>query len=188
MEGAEVSGEIFDQLDQVSLANSFFENCTFRRCKFIGAAVKHCRFIECSFENCDFSVANVTGSSFRGAKFVECKAVGVNWSLTAGIHASQFISCKLNDTSFSKLDLRHIIFQGCSLENADFRDCRLEKSKFPQSRLSGAQFNKTILVEADFSQAHDYFFDPRENKLKKTKVSLPEAIGLLEALGATLEA
>lgn len=186
MEAAEISGEIFEGLDNTPLMTSFFENCTFRRCKFIGLSLKNCRFVECAFENCDLSVANLTGSTFRNVRFIECKAVGVNWSLTSGIHSSQFIACKLNDTSFAKLDLRHIIFEQCQLEGSDFRETRLDKAKFPESRLAGAQFNKTNLLEADFSHAHDYFFDPRNNKLKNTKVSLPEAIGLLEVLGATL--
>jgi uncharacterized protein YjbI with pentapeptide repeats len=188
MDGAEVSGKIFEHLEHVSMKQCFFENCTFIRCKFTDTPIKGCRFVSCTFENCDLSVACLTGSSFRDVSFVECKAVGVNWSLTAGLHACNFISCKLSDSSFSTLDIRHILFQECALENADFRDARLDKGKFPHSKLSGAQFSKTNMTETDFSRAHDYFFDPRDNKLKKTKVSLPEAIGLLEAIGATLEA
>jgi uncharacterized protein YjbI with pentapeptide repeats len=78
------------------------------------------------------------------------------------------------------------VFKECSLENADFRESRLEKASFSGSNLTGAQFNRTNLIDADFSEAHHYFFDPRSNKLKNTKVSMPEAIGLLEVLGATL--
>lgn len=186
MEREDKSDEIFDGLEDSSLIGCFFEGCTFRRCRFIGQELKNCRFIDCNFENCDFSVALLTGSSFRNASFTDCKGVGVNWSKTAGIHSAKFRLCKLNDSSFAMLDLRGIVFDECLLEGVDFRQARLEKSKFPHCRLNGAQFNKTILIDSDFSQAHGYFFDPRENRLKNTKVSLPEAIGLLESLGATL--
>lgn len=186
MQQQENSDEVFDGLEDTSLLGCFFESCTFRRCKFIGQDIKNCRFIDCHFENCDFSVGVVTGSSFRNATFTECKGVGVNWSQAAGLHTAKFYACKLNDSSFAMLDLRATIFDECLLEGVDFRGARLEKAIFPHCRLNGAQFNKTNLIETDFSQAHGYFFDPRENRLRNTRVSLPEAIGLLESLGATL--
>ncbi|MEN9809331.1 MAG: hypothetical protein RLZZ488_898 [Pseudomonadota bacterium] len=186
MEREEKSDEIFEGLEDGSLIGCFFESCTFRRCKFIGRELRNCRFIDCTFENCDFSVATVTGSSFRNATFKDCKAIGVNWSKSAGIHSAKFHQCKLNDSSFTMVDMRGTLFEDCLLEGVDFRETRLEKSKFPNCRMNGAQFNKTNLVDTDFSQANGYFFDPRENRLKNTKVSLPEAMGLLESLGAVL--
>lgn len=183
---SESIGNVFTDTDFPELIGGYYENCTFQRCKFIGSPIKNSRFVECRFECCDLSISSVTGSSFRNVTFSDCKAVGVNWSTSAGIHSGSFLQCKLNDCTFTQLDLRNIVFKECSLENADFRESRLEKASFSGSNLTGAQFNRTNLIDADFSEAHHYFFDPRSNKLKNTKVSMPEAIGLLEVLGATL--
>ncbi|MEN9530004.1 MAG: hypothetical protein RI932_1877, partial [Pseudomonadota bacterium] len=129
MEKEDRTDEIFEELEDSSLVSCFFESCTFRRCKFIGKRLENCRFIDCRFENCDFSLAIVNGSSFRNAIFSECKAVGVNWSRSAGLNAAKFNHCKLNDSSFAMLDLRGCIFVDCQLDEVDFRESRLDKAK-----------------------------------------------------------
>ena len=186
MESVEKLNEVFEGLEETSLRDSYFEKCTFRRCRFTSLSLKNCRFIDCSFENCELSLANLTGSRFANVIFSDCKAIGMNWGASAGLQSPKFIRCKLNDASFSHMDLRYICFEECEVEGADFSNSRLDKAQFSQCRLAGASFQKSILVDADFSSSQGYFFDPRQNTLKNTKVSLPEAMGLLEVMGATL--
>ncbi len=181
----EVSGEIFENREFCGseLSQKFFEDCVFKRCRFQDCRMAGTRFLDCRFEACDLSLANLMGASFRGAQFLECKAVGVNFTSTAGFHGPKFHNCKLTDTVWAKLDLRGSTFVDCSLENADFEYARLDKVLFKNSLLGGARFVKTSLVETDFSTASDYAIDPRHNTIKKTKVALPEALAVLEILG-----
>jgi len=181
----EYSDQVFEETEfsDAQLANSTFEDCTFKRCRFAERKLVNIRFLDCKFENCDFSLSKVLGTTFRDTIFKDCKAIGVNFTQSSGIHSVQFIDCKLSDTSWQRMDLRYTNFDGSNLANADFENARLDKASFRNARLAGTRFVKTSLIEADLSSASEYLFDPRANQLKNTKVSVPEAIVLLEVLG-----
>jgi hypothetical protein len=53
--------------------------------------------------------------------------------------------------------------------------------------LKGSRFQGSNLSFASFENTSDYSIDPRENIVKKMKVSLPEAIGLMYSFGIDLQ-
>ena len=63
------------------------------------------------------------------------------------------------------------------LEGADFSRCRLGETSFLQNDLR----------QADFRQAVGYSFSLEGNRVRGARFSLPEAVGLLSALGLELE-
>lgn len=178
-----ISDETYENLEEWNLATAEFEGCRFVNCRFLEAGLGNCRFIDCRFEHCDLSLAVVTGARFRTVTFHECKAVGVNWAHSSGLVGVRFEGCKLDNASLAGLDLRHACFKGSSMAGVDFQQTRLDQADLSGTRLQGAIFLGTSLVKADLRGAEGYCFDPRENKLKGTLVSAPEALALLEVLG-----
>lgn len=184
----EFCGNTFEDRDFSSFEvdSGVFEDCIFTRCKFLGVRMVNSRFLDCKFENCDLSMCTPLGATFRGTTFLDCKAIGVNWSCAAGIHSTSFISCKLDDSSWHKLDLRMCKFENSFLTGADFENARLDKASFVGAQLHGAHFIKTSLVETNFSSAAGCLIDPRLNSVKKTKISVEDASSVLALLGFVL--
>jgi uncharacterized protein YjbI with pentapeptide repeats len=77
------------------------------------------------------------------------------------------------------------------MKESFFKDCKLKENHFTNTLLKGVSFSGSDLPQtlfhncdlssADFSTSTQYSIDPRANKIKKAKFSLPEAARLLEA-------
>lgn len=188
-EGAPHRERAFEGLDASAHAfdGSEFDTCTFRSCSFAGAALKRWRLADCRFEDCDLTAARLTGARLRGVSFEKCRVGGVNW---AG-------ASSLDDLSFERCVLDHGVFAGAKLPRFSAVDCRAREADFSEADLRGAVFTKTDLLgsrffgadlsAADLRGAFDYLIDARQTKLKKTRVSLPEAVSLLSGLDVLLE-
>lgn len=88
--------------------------------------------------------------------------------------------------NFSELNLKNCCFEGSKLRESHFSSTNLSGANFRNVDLSGTVFHHSDLTKADFSTASCYDIDPLNNKIKKAKFSLPEAVGLLRGFDITL--
>ena len=72
---------------------------------------------------------------------------------------------------FDSIDLKKVLISQSEFQS----DCKL-------TDFAGSVFSKTNLTKADFSDARNYTIDVRANTIAKMKLSLPEALSLLETL------
>ena len=75
----------------------------------------------------------------------------------------------------------------CEAKEVDFIETDLTGGVFTGTDFEGSRFFKTNLTNADFKGARNYMIDARNNTLKKTKFSLPEALSLLNGLDIIIE-
>ncbi|MFI5348309.1 MAG: pentapeptide repeat-containing protein [Elusimicrobiota bacterium] len=189
--GAEASfrGKTFSKLD--ASAHAFddleFDSCVFQECAFPGAALKRWHLTDCRFENCDLTAARVTAARLRGVAFKNCRAGGVNWAGASSLDDLSFEHCVLDHGVFSNAKLPRFSAVDCRLREADFAEADLRSAVFTRSDLRGSRFFGADLSAADLRGAFDYLIDARQTKMKKTRVSLPEAVSLLSGLDVVLE-
>jgi fluoroquinolone resistance protein len=189
--GAETSfrGRTFAKLD--AAAHAFdgleFDTCVFSECSFSGAALKRWHMTDCRFEDCDLTAARITTSRLRGVAFKNCRAGGVNWAGASSLDDLSFEHCVLDHGVFSGAKLPRFSAIDCRLRDADFAEADLRSAVFARSDLRGCRFFGADLSAADLRGAFDYLIDARQTKMKKTRVSLPEAVSLLSGLDVILE-
>lgn len=75
----------------------------------------------------------------------------------------------------------------CEAKETDFTDTDLSYGDFKNTDFEKSRFFKTNLSYADFKGAKNYFIDTKNNTLKKTRFSLPEALSLLNTLDIILD-
>lgn len=190
----EFSERVFDGLDLKgkALRGMDFNACVFSNCDLTAALLEDSRFAACRFRSCNLSLAKLGGSSFREVSFASCKLAGVNWTEAATPRIKlpaqlSFEDCVLTDAVFLGLYLRGVSFINCLAKGADFREADLNGASLKGTDLSGALFGGTDLSGADLRQARNYAIRPDGNKLKGTRFSLPEAMGLLYCMDIELE-
>ncbi|WP_413587080.1 pentapeptide repeat-containing protein [Bdellovibrio sp. HCB274] len=166
---SEISGYEFEKID---LTEYELKSAVFIDCKFIG----------CHLANC--SLLNV---SLRGVVFEDCNLMGINWTEVRKNGSFSFKGCKLDYSSFQAVDLRGVSFENCVIREADFSGANLSKSSFSQANLSGTSFANANLEKADLRGARSYFIHPKFTKIKDAHFSFPEALVLIEAMGAKIE-
>ena len=179
------------RLEHVELVSSEFHNCTFIRCSFTESVFRNCRFVNSVFRHCDLSLIQVPNSSFSGCRFEDSKIIGVNWTAahwpaTRLRDPIRFSKCAISHSTFIGLSLKGIHVRDCVAQDVDFREANLFQADFGGSDLAKSMFGNTDLTEADLSTARNYWIDPGQNVLKKTKFSLPEAMSLLHSLDIVL--
>lgn len=191
--GTDYSDQVFNELHlgQAHLDSNEFHDCIFVRCNFVETTFRNCRFINCVFQHCDLSLVQVPDSSFAATRFENSKVIGVNWAKAHWPEARLwdslcFSKCAISHSTFIGLNLRRIQIQDCLATNVDFRETDLYQADFSGTDLSDSLFLNTDLTEADLSDAHNYQMDPRQNVIKKTKFSLPEAMSLLYSMDIIL--
>jgi uncharacterized protein YjbI with pentapeptide repeats len=74
----------------------------------------------------------------------------------------------------------------CKVHDVDFSEGGFVKAIFCGSELTHSRFHNTDLRQADFSEAHHYQIDVRQNRLDKARFSRIDALGLLDSLGIEL--
>lgn len=165
-----------------------YDGCTFERCDFTGTSLADCVFVDCRFKSCNLSGTLVLNTAFREVRFEECKALGVQWTDTNPmLLAMEFEDCQLDLGNFVGCPLAKSSFQSCTLPEADFAEADLSGVALTKCELAGAQFEQSDLSGADLSSASNYRIDPEQNRIEGTKVSWPEAMGLLHKYGLKWE-
>lgn len=184
-DGEFYSEQIFKKIDltEKKFRNIEFYKCTFKDSNFFKTVFIECTFENCTFENSDVSLINLGGSRLQDVLFTECKGTGVDWTILERPYSfsskMNFKGCRLDSSSFYKMELHNILFEECSIKEADFIESDLTKASFKSSDLLNSRFNNSNLSLADFSGAINYRIDPNQCKLKKTVFTMPDAMNLL---------
>ncbi|MNK08059.1 Pentapeptide repeats (8 copies) [compost metagenome] len=177
---AELPGLLEEQRSELS-------GFDFTELNLTDANLKSTIFIDCKFTNCNLSNVSLQNVVLRTVFFEGCNLMGINWADARKGGEFNFSGCKLDYGCFQSMDLRGITFTDCSVREADFSGANLSKSSFSGSHLSGTSFVNVNIEKADFRGAKNYFIDPKFAKLKEAKFSFPEALVLIQALGAEVE-
>lgn len=165
-------------------------DCTFVDCDLSEVSLARAQLVDCRFENCELPLLNVTETVLQGVTFDTCRLTGVNFSSLSKlpiVPEAALRGCDLSFCSFRQLDLRTWLFEDCRFAEADFARCELKGVSFRGSDLTRCTFNHVDLGDADLRGARGYVISPLENNLRGMRVSLPEAIGLLAAVGVVVE-
>ena len=168
-----------------------FESCTFLKCTFQECLFRDCGFRDCVFRASDLSFVQFEGCTFVNCRFESCELIGINWTQTAWSKARlrepvHFVDCTLNHSIFIGVSLRGITMTRCVARNVDFEECDMTKTDCRFTDFTESRFLHTNLTQADFTGAKNYAIAANANTLKKTKFSLPEAMGLLYSLDIVL--
>ncbi len=73
------------------------------------------------------------------------------------------------------------------MSGTSFLEANLTSAMFVRCDLSKTIFERSNLEKADFTSSRNYSINPETNKLKKTKFSLPDVVGLLDNLDIIIE-
>lgn len=176
-----------ENFSKQSLEGHHFNSCCFTRCDFSESVLRHARFSTCIFTSCNFSLPKLEACRFQDVQFIDCKIVGADFfKCDSAFFSVSFKKCLLSYCNFSDLNMKHTHFDGSKIQEGYFSNTILVGADFADVDLSGTLFHNCDLSKADLSSAVRYSIDPRTNKIKKAKFSLPEAIGLLQAFDITI--
>ena len=164
-------------------------DCTFQGCELDEASFRGSQLSDCRFEGCSLAILDFTDPVCQSVEFETCRLTGTDFSLLdagpLGI-TLRFDGCDLAFCSFRKLDLTACEFASCVLREAEFTRCKLEGVSFASSDLARCTFTDNDMVDADLRGARNYVISPTNNRVRGLKAELPEAQGLLVALGVEL--
>lgn len=168
-----------------------FSSCKFSRCNFKDTDLSGTRFIQCQFIDCDLSLSIIKNCSFNEVCFKNTQLVGINWmdsslARKGYFRPVEFINSTLNYGTFIGCFLKSVRMSDCNVQSADFSEAFMSQAICTGSDFSSSRFNNTDLTEADFRGARNYTISVVDNKVKKAKFSLPEAMALLTGLGIIL--
>lgn len=174
--------------EQTSLRQKDFQNITFRECTWLSVDMAGTRFAECVFEKCTIRLSSFVGTILNDVRFIDTTFVGVDFSrCSTRFLACAFTNCIIDACNFSGLPLPNTPFEDCRLHECVFGETNLHASTFHGCDLAGTLFHGANLTETDFSQAKNYFIDPRTNTLTKAVFALPEAVSLLLSFDIRLQ-
>jgi fluoroquinolone resistance protein len=164
-----------------------FHHCHFQDCSFNEAQFNHCTFRDCHFQDCDLSLSDIEYSSFQRSKYQRSKLIGINWAKVSRIQWIEFHDCDISYATFMGLEMQKSIITGCVAKEAYFEETNLTAANCTHTDFSDSRFIRTNLTQADFRGARNYTIVADQNKLKKTKFSMPEALSLLYGLDIILD-
>jgi fluoroquinolone resistance protein len=164
-----------------------FNKCQFNECNFYKTKFIDCVFEDCLFDTCDLSLISFLGSRLLDINFTNTKIIGVDWTVIMKPYRFSFNKCKLDNSSFYKMELTNLNINECSAREVDFIESNLSRVKFPFTDLYRSRFNGANLSFADFSNSTNYSIDPNQCKLKKTIFTLPEAVSLLNGFDVVIK-
>ena len=134
------------------------------------------------------AMQKLTETGFQNISFDNCKLIGLRFdSCNSFLFTVNFQSCRLDFSSFYKVDLKRSNFQDCSLVEVDFANANLNKLVLKKCNLTNAIFEQTNLVETDFRTAINFNIEPTKNQLIKAKFSINSLPGLLRKYNLTIE-
>jgi fluoroquinolone resistance protein len=185
---AEYHEQEFDSIDlkKIVVSQSEFQNCDFNRCDLSQSVFTDCRFDNCTFQACDLSLAKFKDVHLRNSTFTGSKLVGIDWTGVAKTFSADFSDCVLNLSNFSAMNLKKRKIVNCIAHEVSFAESNMTESDCKLTDFAGSVFSKTNLTKADFTDARNYTIDVRANTTTKMKLSLPEALSLLETLGIVI--
>ena len=164
-----------------------FEECEFDSCIFVECKLEKCKFINCKFSGCILSAINPLDSRFIDVKFMKSKVIGFDWTKAQKIEDLAFENCQINYSNFKLLKIPKVKIVNCEAKEVDFIETDLSQGDFKNTDFAKSRFFKTNLTEADFKGASNYYIDVKNNTLKKTRFSLPEALVLLQSLDVIID-
>jgi uncharacterized protein YjbI with pentapeptide repeats len=126
-------------------------------------------------------------SEFREVKFTNCKTIGIDWTRAGKIKELNFSECLVNYSNFRLLKLPKTVMKKSEVKDVDFIETDLKDSNLTGSNFENSTFFKTNLSGVDLTHATNYIIDVKNNTLKKTRFSLPEALSLLSNLDIIVE-
>lgn len=173
----------------VDFARALLLGCTFKGCELSEESFRGAQLSECRFEGCELTMLQLTDAVFQSVEFETCRLTGNDFSsLTLGPMGVmvKFVDCDLSFCSWRKMDLTACSFEGSVLLEAEFTQCELEGVSFASCDLGRCTFNANNLIDADLRGARNYLISPLANRVRGLKAELPEAQGLLVALGVEL--
>ncbi len=174
-------------LQMLSNPDTEISGFEFTKMDFTELNLKSSLFLDCKFVSCNFANCSLMNVAFRGVVFEDCNLMGTNWTEVRKNGGYTFSGCKMDYTSFQGVDLRGSGFVNCMIRESDFAGANLSKVSLAGSSLAGTSFTNANIEKADFRGARDYFIDPKFTKIKDAHFSFPEALVLIEALGAKVE-
>ena len=183
--------ELFEEMTgaDLELDGALLLGCSFKNCELNELSLRSAQLAECRFEGCELTMLGLADAVFQSVEFETCRLTGNDFSVlnlgTLGV-MMKFVDCDLSFCSFRKMDLTACTFEACLLHEAEFTRCQLAGVSFARSDLGRCVFNTNVLLGADFRGARNYLLSPLDNKVRGLKVELPEAQGLLAALGVEL--
>jgi uncharacterized protein YjbI with pentapeptide repeats len=173
---------------QNPLAKGEYENCIFKMCDFSGNDLSEFKFSECEFIGSNLSLAKLNKTALQNIKFRDCKMLGLRFDTCSDFGLSfSFDNCILNHSSFYKTKLRKMSFKNSQLQETDFTECDLTNSIFDKCDFANAMFENSILEKVDLRTSYNYIIDPETNRIKKAKISLSSAPGLLAKYDIEIE-
>lgn len=165
---------------KTGLPKAEYDNCSFIDCNFEDSYLSTINFLECEFINCNLTNTKLKETTFKDVVFTDCKMIGMPFYECNGfLFLVSFKNCNLNLAAFTYMKITATSFIECSLQQVDFTKADLSKSNFSDCNLKGAVFENTILEASDFRTAHNFSFNPNNNKMKGAKFSESNIIGLL---------
>lgn len=177
------------EADELELAGALLLGCTFIDCELNEVSLRAAQLSECRFERCEMTTLDLADAVFQTVEFETCRLTGNDFSVlnqgTLGV-LLRFNDCDLGFCSFRKMDLTSCTFEACLCHESEFTRCELGGVSFARSDLARCVFNACDLTGADLRGARNYLFSPVSNRVRGMKVELPEAQGLLTALGVEL--
>lgn len=172
---------------QGSLAEHIYVNCEFKNCNFTECMLRGTQFISCSFKVCNLSLPKMDGCRFQDVRLEDCKMVGVDFfKCDRRFFSLQAYNCFLQYCNFADMGMKKVSFKGSKLLECSFSGACLIEADFQDTDLSGTLFHDCDLSKSDFCGAANYSIDLRNNKSKKAKFAIPEAIGLLRSFDIEL--
>jgi fluoroquinolone resistance protein len=164
-----------------------FEDCKFSGCSFIECKFQKCKFIESSFLDCVLSAVNPLESCFRDVQFSKSKVIGIDWTKATELSDLVLSDCQINYSNFSMLKIPKIRIACCEAKDVDFTETDLSRGDFQKTDFENSRFFKTNLSQANFKGAINYNIDIKNNLIKNTRFSLPEALSLLNSLDIIID-
>ncbi len=164
-----------------------FEECEFDSCIFVDCKLEKCKFIHCKFNECILGAINPLDSRFIEVTFTKSKVMGFDWTKAQKIQDLVFNNCQINYSNFKLMKVPKIKIVNCEAKEVEFIETDLSHGDFKNTDFEKSRFFKTNLTGADFKGAKNYYIDIKNNTLKKTRFSLPEALVLLESLDVIIE-
>jgi uncharacterized protein YjbI with pentapeptide repeats len=117
---------------------------------------------------------------FNDILFKGCKLMGLNFSQCSQFSFDlKFSHCIINSCNFSELKMKNSEFTNCKIKDSYFQETFLAGVLFDGSSFEGTLFHNANLEEASFCNATGYNIDPRVNKVRKAKFTVPDVLNLL---------
>jgi uncharacterized protein YjbI with pentapeptide repeats len=138
------------------------------------------------FEECDLSLIRLKDTTFSNTQINGSKAIGIVWHAASNPLSVNFKNSRLSYSSFYGKNLKKMQVTDCIADETDFTNCNLIQSNFAGTDLRNAIFINTDMSQANFVNATNYSINLQNNKTKKAKFSLPEALSFLHSLDIIL--